>query len=105
MLQVVEPPQNEYERSRDRQVAANNKKMQALGLKVLASVFNKSVPPSESSTIKETRKQIVMIQSHQIIILRMMIKDVLLMMTLNYLMGPQWPWKLRCYLYLQCCVC
>jgi hypothetical protein len=56
MLQVVEPPQNEYERSRDRQVAANNKKMQALGLKVLASVFNKSVPPSESRQNKGNKK-------------------------------------------------
>ncbi|KAG2620274.1 hypothetical protein PVAP13_3NG170394 [Panicum virgatum] len=44
----VEPPQTDYERSRDRNVAENIKKMQEMGLHVLASDLNKSVPPSAS---------------------------------------------------------
>jgi len=48
ILQVVEPPQTDYERSRDRNVAENIKKMQEMGLHVLASELNKSVPPSAS---------------------------------------------------------
>ena len=106
ILQVVEPPQTDYERSRDRNVANNIKKMQEMGLHVLASDLKKNLYNhlhQRRGKTKETRKQIVMIQIHQSISLTMMTKEVVLMMTLNYLMRSQYPWQLRCYLYLQSC--
>jgi hypothetical protein len=54
-LQVVEPTNTDYERSRDIRVANNNKKMQELGLPTLPAEFTKSVP--ETSTAKKGGKK------------------------------------------------
>jgi hypothetical protein len=102
ILQVVQPEITDYERRRDKQVKENIKKMQDLGLHKLASNLNKSLPPSVSikGKIQQTRKLIVHIQIHLSISLTMMIKEILMMMTLN-LMSSHNPWQLRCSFYLQ----
>jgi hypothetical protein len=71
-------------------VAEVEKKMQGLGLKQLATEFNNSLP--------EPRNQIVKIQIHRSISLMMMIKEIVMMMTLN-LMSSHNPWQLRCFFY------
>jgi hypothetical protein len=44
-LQVPQPPITNYERLRDKHVAENNEKLNAMGLKKLATEFNNSLPP------------------------------------------------------------
>jgi len=76
--------------------------MQEFGLKNLSTEFNNSVSQSASKKgeNQQTRKQIVKIQIHRSISLKMMIKEIVMMMTLN-LMCSHNPWQLRCFFYLQ----
>jgi hypothetical protein len=104
ILQVVQHEITDYERRQDKQVEENIKKMQDLGLNKYTSVLNKSLPPSASTKgkMQQTRKLIVQIRIHMSlsISLTMMIKEILMMMTLN-LMSSHNPWQLRCSFSLQ----
>jgi hypothetical protein len=54
MLQVAQPTITDYERSRERRVAANLKKMQELRLHTLRADLNNSLPQPESSKGKKS---------------------------------------------------
>jgi len=57
-LQVIQPPITDYERSRDRHVAENNKRMQEMGLHALAADINNSLPqPASTKGKKSAEKQ------------------------------------------------
>jgi hypothetical protein len=49
ILHVPQPPMTDYERSRDRRIEANVKKMQEMGLRTLVADFKNSIPQPETT--------------------------------------------------------
>jgi hypothetical protein len=76
--------------------------MEELGLPSLSAGFNKSLPQSttQMGENQETIKLIMKIRIRRSIALTRIVKEIVMMMTLN-LMSSQNPWQLRCSFYLQ----